>query len=143
MLINSIERAKLILATFKVKGDEISYDEALTLYKDAVSFLDHAGYHDPATSYFTHQRNEMIKLMDALNWIYDLKRTDHMDKVRVMIVGYRTGIVDELDIWVVKSGSLSKTTRLSEIKLAAEEFYVKQGLTKLNAAERIEELVIC
>lgn len=142
MFLKSKGLAELQQRTIENRYGKLSYDEALMLYQQAKQFAEDCGPFDQATETFIRQRNTMLALMDALNVVGDLNRTEHLDTYSVMISGAKSGEVDTVEVLMLRRHSSSPKTLLGDLRAYAQEFYVLQGKTKLLRGERIDELIL-
>lgn len=145
MIITTKERAKLVLDSMPFADGRLSYDEALKLYKFYYDTMEHMSVCDVAYPNFSQECRAMLRYMTALNVLDDLGRTEHLIEVKLMVVGYRTGIVDELTIAIpnTSNGNIYGNRRfLTDAKHYALELLVREGLTKLAADESFSDAVI-
>lgn len=141
MFIYDKETAKLVMSLLLRKYEGLSYDEANMLLTDAVRLIKDLGPFDPAYDYFVTQRNDMIKYMDAINWLHDLNRDEHLMKVKLIITGMRSKEIDEVEVMIPKVFTKDTRRILSDARLVALRTLVWQGKTKLQPQEMIEEAV--
>jgi len=142
VFITDKNQAELQLRVIQKRTGKLTYDEALMLYKQACQFIEDCGPFDPTTETFIRQRNTMLILMDALNWVNDLGRHDHQDKYRVIITGKYSGNIDEIDVWILRSHLKETRLLMSDLRAYAQHLYVAEGKTALLPTELIDELTI-
>lgn len=145
MIITTKGRAKLVLKAMPFTEEQLSYDEALELYKFYYDTMKHMSVCDVAYPNFSQECNAMLRYLTALNVLGDLGRTEHLIEVKLMVVGSRTGIVDELTVMVpdTSNGDVYGNRRfLTDAKCYALELLVREGLTKLAADESFADAVI-
>ena len=145
MIITTKARAKLVLDSMPLLNGELGYDEALMLYKYHCDTLKHMPVTDVAYGHFVIERDNMLRYMTAINVLNDLGRTEHLIEVKLMVVGYRTGIVDELTVTIpnTSNGNVYGNRRfLTDAKHYALELLVREGLTKLDANEGFADAII-
>lgn len=145
-MITNIEHARVIVKAAEAKLNAVlSYDEALTLYKDVSQFAEDCGPFDPAYEYFISQRDMLIGYMNAIDIVNDLQRIDHLDFYKVMISGKKSGEIDTLEIGVPKHSHLTGVKKEhfinTIVKSYARKLYVANGLTKLMVMEDIDEII--
>lgn len=148
MYIGTKEQAMFVLKSLQAQLDgEMTYDEAFECYKQVVGFIEDCGVFDPATEYLLRKKHQMASYMDALNVANDLQRVEHLDFHKVIIVGRKTGEIDEVQVGVPNQhaqianmfGSKEKYLQ-GTVKLYATRSYVAKGLTKLDPREDISEI---
>jgi hypothetical protein len=92
-----------MLKSMKERGGELSYDECITLAKDARDTAKACGPFDPAYQPFVAFELNMLKYASLLNDVECLGRHDHQVKAEVLLEVL--GETVEVDIWLNRDGA--------------------------------------
>lgn len=66
------------------KLGELTYDECITLGREADDTLKHMSAFDQAVEFFIRQRIDFYKYAELLNWQHRLERDDHAEPIPVL-----------------------------------------------------------
>lgn len=141
MLINSKARADLVLRSL---GDynQLTYDEGLLLLNDTEGFLGSMTPHDPAYAHFTDQRCTLYRLLEALNFMHDLNRDEHINSYAVLFTTHSDD--EDTDTVTVKISRLYSQGSPSfnyKVRDHVNDLIVK-GLTKFKSNDTVKDFVI-
>ena len=141
MLINSKARAELVLRSLGDYG-QLTYDEGLLLLNDTEGFLSSMTPYDPAYAHFTDQRCKLYRLLEALNFVHDLNREDHINAYTVLFTTRSDDKnTDTVTIKLPRLYSQGSPGFNSKARDYINDLIVK-GLTKFKSSDTVNEILI-
>lgn len=93
----------------------ISYDEALLLLKEADDIYEVLPIQDPSKEYFIYQITALCQLLDILNEVFELNRTEHLVVKKYMALTKENDIV-EFDLSFARAGVLNGYSTNNQMK---------------------------